>query len=50
MRHLDKFLLLFVLLIPGLAVAPGCSTLQQIAALRQVNFGLERVSDRKSVV
>jgi hypothetical protein len=33
------------ILLPTLLVAAGCATLQQIAALRQVDFALERIAE-----
>lgn len=35
----------FVALLAVLLVVPGCTTIQQLAALRQVQFDLDRVSD-----
>lgn len=45
MRYIKTIFVLFLIAAPTLVAAPGCSTLQQIAALRQVNFGLDRVSN-----
>lgn len=45
MRCIKTIFVLLLIAAPTLVAAPGCSTLQQIAALRQVAFGLDRVSN-----
>lgn len=48
MRRIRRFCswtILAVLLLPGLSFAPGCATLQQLAALRNVDFRIAGLGD-----